>query len=240
MQIPRTGDLVLVRRARWRVIDVRSWERCQVVTLQGAAAANAGVERRVLTPFETLHALRRRESPRFVGLRCWRRAFRKLVAEDAPPGSLRTAAAARIDLMPHQLEPALAVVRGLATRLLLADDVGLGKTVQAGLVVSELLRRGICERALIVTPAGLRDQWSEELSGRFMLRAEIVDGPLLRRAAVALPVGANPWVTAPLAIVSIDYLKRPEVLPAAAACNWDVIVVDEAHAACGDSDSTLR
>ena len=73
-------------------------------------------------------------------------------------------AIARIDLLPHQLEPAMAILRGLGTRVLLADEVGLGKTIQAGLVVSELLARGAIERVLVLTPPGLRDQWLQELA----------------------------------------------------------------------------
>ena len=74
-------------------------------------------------------------------------------ASARPPLGLWTAAAAAIDLLPYQLEPALAVLRG-ATRLLLADAVGLGKTIQAGLILSELRERGWVDRALVsVRPA---------------------------------------------------------------------------------------
>ena len=63
-----------------------------------------------------------------------------------------------------------------------------------------------------------------------------MDGPALRRLAAALPIGVNPWRTLSTAIASIDYVKRPEVFPAAASCRWDLVVVDEAHACAGDSD----
>jgi SNF2 family DNA or RNA helicase len=138
--------------------------------------------------------------------------------------------------MPHQLEPALAVVRGLGSRVLLADDVGLGKTIQAGLVASELLARGAIERVLVLTPAGLREQWSQELSERFAIDAPSVDGRILRRIAATLPVGLNPWSTLAFAIASVDYVKRPEVLPAVTSPVWDLVIVDEAHGVAGDSD----
>ena len=67
---------------------------------------------------------------------------------------LCAAGRARIDLLPHQLEPAIALIRGHGCRLLLADDVGLGKTIQAGLAIAELRARGAADRVLIVTPAG--------------------------------------------------------------------------------------
>jgi SNF2 family DNA or RNA helicase len=232
----RAGDLVVVRRARWRVVDVRAYEDCQVVTLHALGPPRPGLERRVLTPFETLHRLERPERARFVRNVRWRRACRALVAAETPPGSLRAASAARIELMPHQLEPALAVVRGRGSRLLLADEVGLGKTIQAGLVVSELLARNAIDRVLILTPAGLREQWAQELSHRFAIDAAAVDGRVLRTLATTLPIGVNPWSTLAAAIASVDYVKRPEVLPAVTACHWDIVIVDEAHGVAGDSD----
>src|SRR5882672_7008790 len=106
----RPGDFVFVRRSRWRIVGVRAYEDCQVVTLCGMASPHLGVERRVVTPFETIEPLERARQPRVVrGVR-WRRAFRALIAAETPPGALRAARAAGIDLMGHQLEPALAVV----------------------------------------------------------------------------------------------------------------------------------
>jgi len=235
-QVARPGDLVLVRRARWRIVDVRVHEDCQVVTLRGLAAPHLGVECRVLTPFETLEPLNRVRQPRLVRRRRWRRACRALIAAAGPPASLRAARLARIDLMAHQLEPALAVIRGIGSRLLLADEVGLGKTIQAGLVASELLVRRAIVRILILSPAGLREQWTQELADRFAIDATNVDGPTLRRLATTLPIGVNPWSTLAAAIASVDYIKRAEVLPAVAGCTWDLVIVDEAHGVAGDSD----
>jgi len=232
----RAGDLVRVRRARWRIVHVRAYQDCQVVTLRGLGPARPGLERRVLLPFDRLHPIDHEPGPRRVRAVTWRRACRALIAADGPPGSLRAARSARIDLLAHQLEPALAVLRGLGTRVLLADEVGLGKTIQAGLIASELRARGSIERVLVLTPPGLREQWLQELSVRFALEATGVDGHALRQIAATLPIGVNPWRTLTTAIVSIDYVKRPEVLPAAAACPWDLVVLDEAHASVGNSD----
>jgi len=237
MQIStRPGELVLVRRARWQIVQVRAYDACQVVTLAGLDPPHLGVERRILVPFDTLEPIPREPKPRVVRAVRWRRACRALIASDAPPGSLRAARSARIDLLPHQLEPVMAILRGLGTRLLLADEVGLGKTIQAGLVVAELLARGSIERVLVLAPPGLRDQWLQELGERFAIAAAAVDGPRLRRLAITLPIGVNPWLTLPIAVASIDYVKRPEVFPAAASCWWDLLVVDEAHACAGDCD----
>ena len=194
------------------------------------------MERRVLVPFDRIDPIDREPRPRRVRAVSWRRACRALIAADGPPGSLRAAGSARIDLLPHQLEPALAILRGLGTRVLLADEVGLGKTIQAGLIASELRARGSIERVLVLTPPGLREQWLGELATRFAIEATGVDGHVLRRIAATLPIGVNPWRTLTTAVVSIDYVKRPEVCPAAARCRWDLVVLDEAHACAGDSD----
>ena len=227
---------VRVRGARWRVLDVRVYEDCELVTLTGVAPPYIGVEQRFLTPFDVIEPIDRRSRPRVVRAERWRNACRHLLADNRPPGGLEAALHARIDLLPHQLEPALAILRGLGSRLLLADEVGLGKTIQAGLVCAELLVRGAIDRVLVLTPAGLRGQWRDELLKRFSIHATTVDAPALRAAAATLPVGLNPWTTHPIAIASIDYVKRPEVLPAVAACSWDLVIVDEAHGVGGDSD----
>src|SRR5262245_13891798 len=202
----RVGSIVRVRRARWRILDVRLYERCQIVTLGGVTPANR--TRRVVAPFDRLElvGLRRRRL-RIVGARAWRRVCRALLAAASPPCGLRTAAAARIDLLPHQFEPAMAFIAGRASRILLADDVGLGKTIQAGLVIAELIARGAVERVLILTPAGLRDQWRDELRRRFALDAIVVDARAVARLAASLPRDVNPWATIPLAIASIDFVK---------------------------------
>jgi superfamily II DNA or RNA helicase len=233
---PHAGDLVCVRRRRWRVIDVRAHDACQVVTLAGIGAADVGVERRVIAPFDCIEPIAHQAHPRLVSRRIWRRACRTLIAKLTPPGALRSGPQARIDLLPHQLEPALAIAGGLGCRLLLADAVGLGKTIQAALVLSELRARSAIDRALILTPAGLRDQWARELSERVGIGADVIDARDTRRRVAALPVGVNPWSTTEVAIASFDYVKRPEILPVVGACRWDLLIVDEAHNVAGTSD----
>ena len=97
-------------------------------------------------------------------------------------------------------------------------------------------RRGAADRVLIITPAGLRDQWAGELFDRFRLDATVLDARALRRLTCSLPVGINPWQTVPVAIASVDYIKQTEVLAVVGACRWDAVIVDEAHGVAGDSD----
>ncbi|MEQ1729082.1 MAG: helicase-related protein, partial [Vicinamibacterales bacterium] len=150
--------------------------------------------------------------------------------------ALRTAASARIELLPYQLEPTLALLQGHGARLLIADEVGLGKTVQAMLAVSELRARSVVTRVLVLCPPGLRDQWADECASRFDLPLALLDHAGVRRVGSRHPPGVNPWMLEPLAVASIDYVKRPEVLPAVLRAHWDMVIVDEAHGACGNSD----
>jgi len=234
-------QLVRARGRRWYVSHEHRYAACRLLTLSAAPGTDPGAGRapascRLLTPFDEILPAATVSRPRRVSLRRWCRACRALIASSAGHGALVTAAGARFDVLPYQLQPAMALLRGEATRILLADEVGLGKTVQAGLVVAELIARGRAERVLVLTPAGLRDQWASELAVRFGLQAVVADAVGMRQLARTLPLDVNPWTTTPVAIASIDYVKRPEVLPAVAACRWDVVAIDEAHAAVGDSE----
>jgi superfamily II DNA or RNA helicase len=225
----RVGDRVRVRHQRWIVTEIRAHEHCSALTLSGLGPANLGREQQVLTPFDLVEPLASPRSFRIVRPVRWRRACRQLIADAGPAGILRTARTARMDLLPHQLEPALAIVHGRGTRILIADEVGLGKTVQAALIAAELQSRSAASRVLVLTPAGLREQWVDEFANRFDLRLTLFDMTTAARHRALLPVGMNPWSVEPLIVTSIDYIKRPEVLPAVQACRWDVVIVDEAH-----------
>ena len=225
-----------MRQRTWVVQDVDPFEHCRLLTLCGADHTGTVHTCRVLHPFDDVDTTKRSRRLHRVGMRAWRRACRALIVEDGTASALRTAAAARIELLPYQLEPALALLRGLGSRLLLADEVGLGKTIQAMLAVAELRARGAARRILVLCPAALRDQWVEECAARFSLALAILEQASLRRIRARLPIGVNPWSIEPLAVSSIDFVKRPEVLPAVLSASWDVVVVDEAHGACGQSD----
>src|SRR5262245_43465529 len=146
----RVGDRVRARRQVWNVAGVRAYAACDVVTLAGAGPMNAGVERLLVVPFDIIEPIDRPGRAPIAHMNRWRRGCRTLIACDGPAGILRAAASASIELLPHQLEPALAIVRGSASRVLIADEVGLGKTIEAGLVLSELRVRGAADRILIL------------------------------------------------------------------------------------------
>ncbi|MBE3134676.1 MAG: DEAD/DEAH box helicase, partial [Acidobacteria bacterium] len=209
--------------------QVAAYDGCVALHLGGIGAHNAGVRRVVLHPFDRLEPVDRRRRMTPVTRDLWLRALEAVAAASVPWGSLRAAAGAHIDLLPYQFAPALALVRGLASRVLIADAVGLGKTIQAALVIAELKARDESARALVVTPAGLREQWIQELDRRFSIPALIIDALQLRRATASLPADVNPWETAPVVVTSLDFVRLPEVSRALDATVWDLVVVDEAH-----------
>ena len=232
------GDAVKIRNERWRVAAESSFGAISIIEADGCDATNHGIRARFLLPFETVDAASTPSAaPRFVTMERWKRAARSMLAAAVPEWtSLRAAARAHLTVLPFQLEPALAVARGDACRVLIADEVGLGKTIQAGLIVAETLARAPDSRVLIVAPAGLRDQWRHELQARFQLKAEVLDAPCIARIAGELVAEVNPWAIHPVAITSIDFIKRPDVMRSLETLTWDVIVFDEAHTLAGRSD----
>jgi superfamily II DNA or RNA helicase len=143
-----------------------------------------------------------------------------------------------ITIEDYQLEPLVRALRSPRTTLLIADDVGLGKTIEAGLVVQELLLRHRARTALVVCPASLQIQWRDEMREKFGLEFRIVDRELLGQLRRSRGVGANPFAHFPRLIVSIDWLKGElgmrllrEVLPPHPEIprRYDVLIVDEVH-----------
>ncbi|MEU1603106.1 DISARM system SNF2-like helicase DrmD [Micromonospora matsumotoense] len=143
-----------------------------------------------------------------------------------------------IEFEDYQLDPVVRALSMPRTNLLIADDVGLGKTIEAGLVMQELMLRHRARTMLIVCPAGLTRQWRDEMRDKFGLDFRIVDAGLLRELRRARGLYANPWTHYPRLIVSVDWLKRDrplrllrEVLPQAPRYPraFDLLVVDEIH-----------
>jgi hypothetical protein len=144
-----------------------------------------------------------------------------------------------ITIEDFQLEPLVRALRMPRTTLLVADDVGLGnKTIEAGLVVQELLLRHRARTALVVCPAALQVQWRDEMRDKFGLEFRIVDRELLGHLRRTRGIAANPFAHFPRLIVSIDWLKGElgmrllrEVLPPHPQIprRYDVLIVDEVH-----------
>jgi SNF2 family DNA or RNA helicase len=127
----------------------------------------------------------------------------------------------RIQILPHQVETVLAVLQRMGGRAILADEVGLGKTIEAGLVFKELVVRGLVRRALILVPAPLTTQWQAELDTKF--GEQVVVGDRSRDPAF------RGWEAHDRMVVSLDTAKLPQHAEMLSALDWDLVIVDEAH-----------
>jgi superfamily II DNA or RNA helicase len=228
------GDHVFVSGAEWTIREAVVWPDCRLLRL--TANNGHGRSRRLLVPFDKPRKLDRPRAIRFVGPRRWLHDLRRTSLSLAPYGGALAAGNAAARLLPHQLEPLVAVLRHGATRLLIADAVGLGKTVQAGWILLELSARTEEFRAIVLVPAGLREQWRQELRERFDLLSVQADATWLRSSSADRPGDVNPWSLPGIYIASIDFAKRAEVLRALEDVTWDVTVLDEAHLASAASD----
>lgn len=129
----------------------------------------------------------------------------------------------------YQLVPVAMALDMPKVRMLLADDVGLGKTIEAGLIITELMSRNRVGKILFVTPANLREQWKEEMEYFFHLNPRIISRRHKRKLERELPPGTNPWQYFDQLIVSMDYAKREDVKAQIESQDWDLIIIDEAH-----------
>lgn len=133
---------------------------------------------------------------------------------------------------PHQQTVARQVLENFPARYLLADEVGLGKTIEAGLVLRQLWLSGVVRRALILAPKSVLRQWQEELYEKFALNVPIYDGAVFRdiRDEEQAPTTPNPWDGVDLALASSQLVKRLErQRTLVEARPWDLVIVDEAH-----------
>jgi superfamily II DNA or RNA helicase len=138
-----------------------------------------------------------------------------------------------------QLVPLYKALAMPRVALLLADDVGLGKTIEAGLIISELVSRRRIGRILVLTPASLRDQWQDEMEEKFSLQFEVVDRESTQKLRKDVGIDANPWRVHDRIIASYHYLKQPDILELFMSASrvpegssrlpWDLIIVDECH-----------
>ncbi|MBF4333748.1 RNA polymerase-associated protein RapA [Vibrio anguillarum] len=133
----------------------------------------------------------------------------------------------RAGLIPHQLYIAHEVGRRHAPRVLLADEVGLGKTIEAGMIIHQQVLSGRAERILIVVPETLQHQWLVEMMRRFNLHFSIFDE---ERCVEAFAEAHNPFDTQQYVLCSLDFLRKSrQRFEQALEAEWDLLVVDEAH-----------
>lgn len=135
----------------------------------------------------------------------------------------------RVDLKPHQISVVHRVITQYPHRFLLCDEVGLGKTIEAGLIIKELKARGIADRVLIIVPPNLARQWQFELKTKFNETFAIMNSDTVRYLRHTHGSDGNPFERHDHVIVSSSWIAMDEWARQAAAVDWDAVVVDEAH-----------
>lgn len=145
-----------------------------------------------------------------------------------------------VELEEYQLEPVVRALGMPRVNLLLADDVGLGKTIEAGFIIQELMAHQRIRRILIICPASLQRQWQEEMLEKFNLEFKIIDRDEIFKLRKEYGLRVNPWNSYPRLITSMDFFKREQILNLfkdslksesrqKGLRDWDLLVVDEAH-----------
>lgn len=222
------GSIVKLRSRLWRVDDLRD-DILTATSIDGAPIER----RRFFLPLEkcspgSIEPPSGKVVGNFSGQELLLRAYRlSMIHGTAPLLSLQRS---RVVPEPFQMVPVIMSLEMPRVRMLIADDVGLGKTIEAGLIVTELFARQRASRLLVICPASLREQWREALNYFFHIDARIISSRHRREMERELPPGTNPWEYYPYLIASMDYAKMPEVRPQILEQkNWDVVLVDEAH-----------
>ncbi|WP_244925168.1 helicase-related protein [Actinomyces bowdenii] len=232
------GSVVRVRDEDWLVTQVSSTSDGLLVTVQGlselvrdtTAQFSAGIDRiepvdprrtRVIADTSTRHRLSR----------LWLEATLRKTALPAASPHLAVVGDVLADPLAYQLRAVRQALDPdhLRPRILLADAVGLGKTLEIGMILSELVRRGRGDRMLIVTPRHVLEQMQHEMWSRFALPFVRLDSQGIQRVRRRVPATRNPFSVYPRAIISIDTLKNDRYLAHLRKQSWDAVVIDESH-----------
>lgn len=233
---PSAGARVLIRDEEWIVQRSESWQQggwqltcigvSETVRHRVALFLTVLDEVTVLDPAET--QLIPDSSAGFLAgrLNIEARLRQSAVQDDA----LVMGHQAVMDVMDFQLEPALRVLKQLRPRLLIADTVGLGKTLEAGILAAELVRRGRARRILVVTTKSMMQQFQQEFWNRFTIALTRLDSAGIQRIHREIPSNHNPFNYYDRTIISVDTLKRDSQYRSyLESAWWDLIILDEAH-----------
>lgn len=151
-------------------------------------------------------------------------------------GPFRSFGDLAVDPRAYQLVPLLMALRQDVTRLLIADDVGIGKTIEAGLVAKELLTTGAAQRLAVLCPPHLAEQWQQELASKFHIDAQLVLSSTAARLERGLGAGESLFDHHPITIVSLDFIKTARRRDDFLRTCPDLVIVDEAHTCADSSD----
>lgn len=248
---PEPGQLVEVRRRQWIVAEVISSTLAfnskpqHAVMLSSIDEDALGEELEVIWEIEPgAQIIERAGLPSISGqddseiLEAFLDAVRWGAATNADRSFLQAPFRSGVSIEDFQLDPLVRAIDMARVNLLIADDVGLGKTIEAGLVIQELLLRHRARTVLIICPASLQEKWRLEMLEKFGLEFRVVDTAYIKQLRRDRGLHANPWTSHPRLIASMDWVKSGEglramrdVLPPHVSYprKFDLLVVDEAH-----------
>lgn len=260
ISLPTTGQVVRVRQRQYIVSSIEESsltndflgkqthrDSQHIVTLTSIEDDGLGETLQVIWQLEPgTHIIDKSTLPEAIGfdlperLDAFLDAVRWGATVEANQKSLQSPFRSGIDLEDYQLDPLVRAVQMPRVSLLIADDVGLGKTIEAGLVIQELLVRNRARTILIVCPAGLQLHWRDQMRDKFGLEFRVVDSELMKRLRRDRGIHMNPWAHFPRLITSIDFLKQDahfrkfrEILPLDGEPRFprtlDILILDEAH-----------
>ena len=171
------------------------------------------------------------ESPQFRHTRLWLESTLRRTPVPLYQKQLEVATQMLADPLDYQLSAVKSALSDerIRPRVLLADAVGLGKTLEIGMILAELIRRGRGERILVVTPKHVMEQFQQELWTRFAIPLVRLDSQGIQKVRQKLPASKNPFTYFPRVIVSMDTLKAPKYRAQLEKVRWDAVVIDEIH-----------
>jgi SNF2 family DNA or RNA helicase len=235
------GSLVVVRDEEWLIRTTSetqaSGTRLEVTGVSGLvrdrdATFFIGLEPpdsiEVLDPSDT--RLVPDDTPGYRRSRLWLEALIKRSPLPVTDTRIAVGHRALLDRMDYQLRPAERAMKNLRPRILIGDAVGLGKTLEIGILLQELARRGRAERVLVVTPRAVLEQFQHEMWTRFAFPLVRLDSDGIQKIRQTLPSSRNPFSYYRRVICSIDTLKNPARYKHHLENHrWDVVVIDECH-----------
>lgn len=226
----KAGDIVELRSRLWRV-DALSGQVLSATNVEG----NEIAQRRFFLQFDVpKKANINPPNPQILGDPASNKLLIQAYRYSMLHGAAPLLSLQRSSVIPtnYQLVPVvMALKQSDKVRMMIADDVGLGKTIEAGLIAAELLARNLASRILVVCPRNLREQWREALEYFFHIDAKVISSLHRRGLERQLPPGASPWEHYRCLVASIDYVKNGVVKHQVLEVPWDLVIVDEAHLA---------
>jgi ERCC4-related helicase len=232
------GSQVSVRDEEW---IVRSVEHTPsdgfLVRCLGTSTLVRDTEATFLTDLDNVEPMRPEQttlvadsSPRFLNSRLFLEAVIRKTPVPAIDTGLSVSQHQLLHPMEYQRRAAVKALEGLRPRLLIADAVGLGKTLEVGMILSELIRRGRGDRILVVTPRHILEQFQHELWTRFAIPLVRLDSDGIQSVRRKIPANRNPFTFYKRAIISIDTLKNAgRYRHHLEGIRWDAVVIDECH-----------